>query len=324
MSTLAIQAASWTAAPVTGRGTPQFVIIQGAPRSGKSALLSQAASAARDAGSLVLRADASALEEDFPLGVISQLFELLLDGAPAADRRTWLRGPAGLVPRILGLETPVAAQAGPDGPDLTGHAASHAVFWLTANIARHTPLVILLDDLQWADAASLHWLIHLVRRMAGLPVTVIAALDSSSVTAASPRLVEMLRAETASLSLPKDTERADRLVTGRPEPVGASDRTPAEHRRAAYGPGALTPHERRLIAMAIDGQTNGQIAERFSVSRRAVEFHFTHIYRKLGIARRPQLHRFAQLALSRGCDRPASLAISKREWTPSLVMMLDT
>jgi DNA-binding NarL/FixJ family response regulator len=300
MSTLAVQAASRTAAPVTGRGTPQFMIIQGAPRSGKSALLSQAASAARDAGSLVLRAGASALEEDFPLGVVSQLFELLLDGAPAGDRRTWLRGPAGLVPRILGLETPAAGQAGPDGQDLTGHAASHAVFWLTANIARHTPLVILLDDLQWADAASLHWLIHLVRRMADLPVTIIAALDGS-VTAASPRLVEMLRAETASLSLPKDAERADRLVTGRPVPVFAGDRAPAEpHRQAAYGPGALTPHDHRLITMAIDGQTNGQIAERFGVSRRAVEFHFTHIYRKLGIARRPQLHRFAQLALSGG------------------------
>jgi DNA-binding CsgD family transcriptional regulator len=64
-------------------------------------------------------------------------------------------------------------------------------------------------------------------------------------------------------------------------------------RRPAFGPGALTAHERRLVAMAVAGQTNSAIARSFGVSRRAVEFHFTHIYRKLGITRRPQLHRFA-------------------------------
>jgi DNA-binding CsgD family transcriptional regulator len=60
-------------------------------------------------------------------------------------------------------------------------------------------------------------------------------------------------------------------------------------RRPAFGPSALTAHERRLIAMAVAGQTNDAIARHFGVSRRAVEFHFTHIYRKLGITRRPQL-----------------------------------
>jgi DNA-binding CsgD family transcriptional regulator len=42
--------------------------------------------------------------------------------------------------------------------------------------------------------------------------------------------------------------------------------------------------------MALDGCTNGEIARYFSVSRRAVEFHFTQIYRKLGISGRVQLY----------------------------------
>lgn len=41
------------------------------------------------------------------------------------------------------------------------------------------------------------------------------------------------------------------------------------------------------------GQTNDTIARSFGVSRRAVEFHFTQIYRKLGINRRAELLQFA-------------------------------
>jgi DNA-binding CsgD family transcriptional regulator len=70
----------------------------------------------------------------------------------------------------------------------------------------------------------------------------------------------------------------------------------ARGRRATgrpLGPASLTAHERRLVALAMTGQTNSAIAQSFGVSRRAVEFHFTHIYRKLGINRRPQLLQFA-------------------------------
>jgi DNA-binding CsgD family transcriptional regulator len=79
----------------------------------------------------------------------------------------------------------------------------------------------------------------------------------------------------------------------RPDPTN----TRAQH-RPAFGPAALTAHERRLIAMAMAGQTNNAIAGRFGVSRRAVEFHFTRIYRKLGITRRPQLHQFTTMSIA--------------------------
>src|SRR5262249_44245854 len=54
--------------------------------------------------------------------------------------------------------------------------------------------------------------------------------------------------------------------------------------------GLLSPHESRLIDMALAGCTNKEIAEHFTVTRRAIEFHFTQIYRKLRISGRQQLH----------------------------------
>ena len=51
----------------------------------------------------------------------------------------------------------------------------------------------------------------------------------------------------------------------------------------------LTPHESRIVLLALQGRTNREIAERFGVTRRAVELHLTRVYRKAGIGRRVQL-----------------------------------
>ena len=36
----------------------------------------------------------------------------------------------------------------------------HGLYWLTANLAAREPLVLLADDLHWADTASLRWLVY--------------------------------------------------------------------------------------------------------------------------------------------------------------------
>lgn len=53
--------------------------------------------------------------------------------------------------------------------------------------------------------------------------------------------------------------------------------------------GKLTPHEERIVRLALDGETNRAIAARFNVTQRAVELHLTRVYRKVGICRRVQL-----------------------------------
>ncbi|MFE9851534.1 LuxR C-terminal-related transcriptional regulator [Streptomyces sp. NPDC005576] len=72
------------------------------------------------------------------------------------------------------------------------------------------------------------------------------------------------------------------------EPPAPRQPGKAGARRPAIQDG-LTAHERRIATLMLDGMTNKQIAERFTVSTRAVELHITRIYRKLEIRRRAQL-----------------------------------
>ncbi len=51
----------------------------------------------------------------------------------------------------------------------------------------------------------------------------------------------------------------------------------------------LTRAERRVAGLAVDGLTNRQIAERLVVSVKAVEWHLSRVYRKLGIRSRAAL-----------------------------------
>jgi DNA-binding CsgD family transcriptional regulator len=61
------------------------------------------------------------------------------------------------------------------------------------------------------------------------------------------------------------------------------------HRSRTSGPESLTPSERRVARLAADGQSNPEIAHALFLTRRTVETHLTHAYRKLGISSRERL-----------------------------------
>jgi DNA-binding CsgD family transcriptional regulator len=64
----------------------------------------------------------------------------------------------------------------------------------------------------------------------------------------------------------------------------------ARPRRAAMtGRAALTPTERRVADLAVNGHTNRQIAQALFVTAKTIETHLTHIYRKLQVRDRTQL-----------------------------------
>ncbi|MDQ3936215.1 MAG: helix-turn-helix transcriptional regulator, partial [Actinomycetota bacterium] len=66
--------------------------------------------------------------------------------------------------------------------------------------------------------------------------------------------------------------------------TGARPRT-----EALSGAGALTAKERSVVELAVDGQTNRDIAQTLYVTPKTVEVHLTNAYRKLGIRSRREL-----------------------------------
>jgi DNA-binding CsgD family transcriptional regulator/tetratricopeptide (TPR) repeat protein len=70
------------------------------------------------------------------------------------------------------------------------YSVLHGLYWLTANLSESAPLVIAIDDVQWADAPSLRWLAYLARRIEDLAVCVLATVRT--VEDENPMLADLL------------------------------------------------------------------------------------------------------------------------------------
>src|ERR1700722_11197389 len=145
-------------------GSPAVMMIEGGRGAGKSALL-QAVLMLGPEPAVTLRARCHAAEHDFAFGVVRQLFE------PVAD--------SGQVP---------------DGAE---HDVLRGYYQLIRTIATRQPVIIAIDDLQHADRQSARWCSYLARRLDGLPVALVLAVDCDASPADGP--VKELRGELSAL-----------------------------------------------------------------------------------------------------------------------------
>jgi DNA-binding CsgD family transcriptional regulator len=173
------------------RGSGGAILVEGEAGIGKSALLAAAADMARETGLKVLWARGGELEVGFGYGLMRQLLERELSGASPERRRTLLAGAAALASPIVGplSETPADAAA-PQEP----FAVQHGLYWLLCNLAEECPLALVLDDLHWADAATLRFLVYLARRLEDMALALFGAVRVDEEGARAPAL-ELLRAE---------------------------------------------------------------------------------------------------------------------------------
>ena len=71
--------------------------------------------------------------------------------------------------------------------------------------------------------------------------------------------------------------------------VAYASRARGERKRPSAGWASLTPTEERVVALAAEGLTNSQIAERLFVAPGTIKVHLGHIFTKLGVATRAEL-----------------------------------
>ena len=166
-----------TALRAVGQRVGVTLVIEGAAGVGKSRLLHEARVRAAGLGFRVLGARATELEQGFPYGVMLQLFERLLVEADGGERERWFAGAASLAADLLtgaSAATPVGAARNWSEGD-PGYAWQHGLYWLTSNVSTDSPLVLMVDDLQWCDAPSARALAFIARRLEGLPLALILA-----------------------------------------------------------------------------------------------------------------------------------------------------
>ncbi|ADB53995.1 helix-turn-helix transcriptional regulator [Conexibacter woesei] len=170
-----------------GRG--RLLLVEGAAGSGKSTLVRAARERAAQDGLRVLRAAAGEFEREYAFGCVRQLFEPFLHGLPGPERARLLAGAAAPAEWIV-------APAG-DAPSAertaAGFAALNAIYWLISNVAEAAPLLIAVDDVHWADDASIQALGHLGRRIEDLPIALVVALRPEEPDAPAA-LIDGLRA----------------------------------------------------------------------------------------------------------------------------------
>jgi DNA-binding CsgD family transcriptional regulator len=151
---------------VDGRGS--VVLVEGPPGIGKTALLAAVREHAAGQGVRSLGAIGGELEQDLPFDIVRQLFEPPLRAASPTGRTDLLAGAAGLAAPVFGVDDARG------GAPMLGDVV-HGLYWVCANLAEAAPCLLIVDDVHWADDASLRFLSHLSRRIADLPVLLLVA-----------------------------------------------------------------------------------------------------------------------------------------------------
>ncbi|HEU4850479.1 MAG TPA: AAA family ATPase [Terrimesophilobacter sp.] len=217
------------------------IAVTGPARSGKSAVLRSVVAEHEDW--LVLWANCLPLGDSIPFGVIYQWFAGLarvtedgdepFDGPGAALRELVVRGAV----------------------DTAATEVSYAVRWAVARLAGRQRVLLIVDDLQWADAASATVIGHLVSLLSPEPIALLCGIREDRAVPKPPVVEAILHAA--------------RVVSLRR--------------------GRLTPAELRVATLAAAGLSNREIAARLFVTLKTVEFHLSHCFRKLGVTTRHAL-----------------------------------
>lgn len=144
-------------------GRPAAIALEGEAGIGKTRLLAEFASRADARGALVLSGSASELERDLPFSVFVDALDEYLRGLEAsalANLNEEVRaGLAQVFPSLSQLAIP-----GELALPHERYRTHRAVRLLLEDLAETRPLMLVLDDLHWADSASIEVLAALLRR----------------------------------------------------------------------------------------------------------------------------------------------------------------
>ena len=204
-----------------GGGSGSFLFLAGAPGVGTSRLASEIATEAAAKGWLVL--SGRCLEKNGqPYGALREVLAAAVAATPAKAllEAAGHSGPllATLVPSLRQKARGIAA-AHDVAPDKVREQLYKAVHEFLTGVQGAKPMLIVLDDLHWADDATLLLLRDFAQRIAGSRVAVVATYWDSELDSGRPfattvsRLIKRRRAQRIAVGRLSDHE-VERVVAG--------------------------------------------------------------------------------------------------------------
>ncbi len=235
-------------------GAGQFLLISGEAGIGKTAIMEALIQRAGPAP-LVLRGFCWEGSGAPPYWPWSQV--LRASGLPTAelDEAAWLVEPA------AGSATPMSAAAAADARFRLFEAATRCLSGLAAD----RPVLVVLDDLHWADEPSLRLLGFLARAIAAEPVLLLGAYRDSEASAELRELAGQAQQLALAGLGPADVEAMVRdLVEAMAEPMPSAQVTSRLWRRSGGNPFFVRELTRLLVAQGSwheDTQIPASVAE---------------------------------------------------------------
>lgn len=171
-------------------GEGRVMMISGAPGVGKSRIAAEFAAEASSRGMLALAGSCYDRDDSVPFIPFVEILEMALAQASSPDVfRRALGNNAAEMSRLM----PQLRQMFPDipapleiSPEQSRRVLFNAVLELLARAARNTPLVLLLEDIHWADEGTLSLLSHLARSIPKLPVIIVGTYRDTEVDPGKP------------------------------------------------------------------------------------------------------------------------------------------
>ena len=189
---------AWRAAV---EGTASTVLLGGEPGIGKSSLAAEVARRAHADGAIVLF---GAFDEDVRLSYrpFAEALRQYVAHASTAALQRHVAEHGGVLTRLVPELGAWVAEPGGER-DQESEVDRHALFEATAGLfcgaAGEAPVLLVLDDLQWASGSDLQLLKHLVRSATSLRLQIVATFRESDIDAAhvlTPVLADLRREPT--------------------------------------------------------------------------------------------------------------------------------
>jgi DNA-binding SARP family transcriptional activator len=146
-------------------GSGRLVLLTGEPGIGKTRLAAELATNAHRAGAIVL-AGRSPEENVVPYQPFLEAIRHYVVGVPSAQLRATARDYGAELARLvpeLRRRAPELPAPTRDEPETERYRLFEAVVGLLTEISAYAPVLLVIDDLQWADRATLMLLRHLAR-----------------------------------------------------------------------------------------------------------------------------------------------------------------